>query len=72
MEIQIGVQHAPRELLIDSAESQEDVEKAVRTAIEEGTPLQLTDQRGRQVIVPGDKIAYAEVGGGVSGNVGFR
>jgi len=72
MEIKIGVQHAPRELLIDTQESQEKVEEAVAAAITQGTPLTLTDQRGRRVVVPGDKIAYAEIGGGVTGSVGFR
>lgn len=72
MEIKIGVQHATRELLIESADEQEQVEKAVSEAVEQGTPLVLTDQKGRRVVVPGDKIAYAEIGGGVSGSVGFR
>ena len=72
MEIKIGVQHSPRELLIDSQDSQQQVEDAVAAAIADGSPLTLTDQRGRRIVVPGDKIAYAEIGGGVSGNVGFR
>ena len=34
--------------------------------------LALTDTRGRQVLVPARTIAYIEIGGGVSGQVGFR
>ena len=26
----------------------------------------------RKILVPGDKIAYVEIGGGVAGQVGFR
>ena len=72
MDIKIGVQHANRELLIDSDEAQESVETAVSEAVQQGTPLVLTDTKGRRIVVPGDKIAYAEIGGGVSGSVGFR
>lgn len=72
MDIKIGVQHANRELLIDSDETQETVEKAITDAIAQGTPLVLTDVKGRRIVVPGDKLAYAEIGGGVTGSVGFR
>jgi len=34
--------------------------------------LTLTDTKGRRVVVPGERIAYVEIGGGVSGQVGFR
>ena len=34
--------------------------------------LTLTDSKGRKVIVPAAKLAYVEIGGGVSGQVGFR
>ena len=34
--------------------------------------LALTDSKGRRVIVPADKLAYVEIGGGVAGQVGFR
>ena len=34
--------------------------------------LTLTDSKGRQTLVPADKIAYVEIGGGVAGHVGFR
>ena len=72
MEIKIGVQHAQRELVLDTNDTQEDVEAAVAAAISDGAPLQLSDQRGRRIVVPGDKIAYVEIGGGVAGSVGFR
>ena len=32
----------------------------------------LTDSKGRHTLVPADKIAYVEIGGGVAGTVGFR
>jgi Protein of unknown function (DUF3107) len=72
MEVKIGVQHAPRELVVETTESAEDVEAALNKALADGSTLALTDSRGRRVLVPARNIAYVEVGGGVTGQVGFR
>jgi len=72
MEVKIGVQHAPRELVVETTESAEDVEAALNEALAAGSTLALTDSRGRRVLVPARNIAYVEVGGGVTGQVGFR
>ncbi|HWU33481.1 MAG TPA: DUF3107 domain-containing protein [Marmoricola sp.] len=71
MEIKIGVQHSPRELVVDSALSADEVEAAVQSAISGGV-LSLTDNKGRKVIVPGDRLAYVEVTTSITGTVGFR
>ena len=73
MEVKIGVQNANRELVLDSAESADDVAKAVSAALsdQEGV-LTLTDTRGRKVLVPTAKLAYVEIGSPSSGQVGFR
>ena len=72
MEVKIGVQHAPRELVVDTADTAEDVEAALNAALADNGTLALTDSRGRRVIVPARNIADVEVGGGVVGQVGFR
>ncbi|WP_182523975.1 DUF3107 domain-containing protein [Nocardioides dongkuii] len=72
MEVKIGVQHTPRELVVDTSDSAEDVEKTLSDAVTSGGVFTLTDAKGRKVIVPAAKIAYVEVGGGVAGQVGFR
>ncbi len=72
MEVKIGVQHAARELVIDSDEKAEVIEKHVSDAIGGDGVLILTDNKGRKTIVPAAKLAYVEIGGGVSGTVGFR
>ncbi len=72
MEVKIGVQHAPREVTLDSDESAEDVERQISEALGNGGVLSLKDSKGRRVIVPADRLAYVEIGGGVSGAVGFR
>ena len=72
MEVKIGVQHAPREVTLDSDESAEDVERQVNEALAADGVLSLRDTKGRRYIVPVAKLAYVEIGGGVSGTVGFR
>ncbi len=72
MEVKIGVQHSPRELVIDTADSADAVQQLVAEAVAAGTVLTLTDSKGRKLVVPAAKIAYVEIGGGVAGQVGFR
>jgi len=72
MEIKIGIQHASRELVVEVDESAEDIARAVDEAVAADRVLTLTDIKGRSVMVPAAKLAYVEIGGGVSGHVGFR
>jgi hypothetical protein len=71
MEVKIGVQNAQRELVVDTDQDGDDVEKAVTAALESGL-LTLTDTKGRRVVVPADKLAYVEIGSPTVGQVGFR
>lgn len=72
MEVKIGVQHAARELSVDSTLSAEEVYALVSEAIGAGAGvLKLTDDRGRQVIVPVEKLAYVEIGEPETRRVGF-
>jgi len=73
VEVKIGVQNANRELVLESSESSDDVEKAVSAALAEtGGVLALTDAKGRRILVPGAKLAYVELGHSTAGQVGFR
>jgi hypothetical protein len=72
VEVKIGIQHAPRELVVDTAETAETVEKMVADAVGSEGVLALTDSKGRKVIVPASRIAYVEIGGALAGQVGFR
>ena len=72
MEVKIGIQHSPRELVVDTDEKSESIEKLVSEAVSSEGVLTLTDTKGRKVVVPASKIAYVEIGGGVLGTVGFR
>jgi uncharacterized protein DUF3107 len=73
VEVKIGVQNASRELVLDSAESADAVEKVVAAALSsDAGVLNLTDSKGRKVIVPTDKLAYVEIGSPSISQVGFR
>ena len=72
MEVKIGVQHAPRELVVETDTSPSDFEAQLSEAVTTGGILAFTDTRGRRIAVPGDKIAYVEIGSGKTGSVGYR
>ena len=72
MEVKIGVQHAGRELVLESAQTPSEVEKIVTDALadSEGV-LTLVDEKGRRVIVPSERLAYVEIAESESRRVGF-
>ncbi len=61
MEVKIGVQYAARELVVESAQSPEEVEKIVTEALAGDGILSLQDEKGRRVVVPVAKVAYVEI-----------
>lgn len=70
MDVTIGVQHLPREVVVETEESADAVATAVKKALT-GGPLELTDSRGRRVIIPGGSIGYVEIGSEEQRKVGF-
>ncbi len=72
MEVKIGIQYAPRELVVETDESAETVEKLLADAVAADGVLALSDTKGRRVIVPASKVAYLEIGTNALGTVGFR
>ncbi|MER5909060.1 DUF3107 domain-containing protein [Streptomyces sp. NPDC001982] len=72
MEVKIGVQHAPREIVLESGQSAEDIERVVAEALAGKTQLlSLEDERGRKILVPADRLAYVELGEPTVRKVGF-
>ncbi len=71
MEVKIGVQYAARELVLESAQSPDEVAKAVAEALTAGGVLSLVDDKGRRVLVPAEKLAYVEIAESESRRVGF-
>ncbi|CAN5344792.1 DUF3107 domain-containing protein [soil metagenome] len=72
MEVKIGVQHSPRELTLESPQSPAEVEQAVTDAISgDAGVLSLTDDKGRRIIIPADRISYVEIADVDLRRVGF-
>ncbi|RKT16050.1 uncharacterized protein DUF3107 [Streptomyces sp. 1114.5] len=72
MEVKIGVQNAPREIVIESSQTADEVQSAVAKAVEGSEKLfTLTDEHGRRVIVPAERLAYVEIGEPAVRKVGF-
>lgn len=72
MEVKIGVQHTPREIVLDSGQTPAEVEQAVRDALrgDDGV-LSLVDDKGRRVLVPAKTVAYVEIAEADHRRVGF-
>ncbi|WP_185921947.1 DUF3107 domain-containing protein [Streptomyces sp. WAC06614] len=72
MEVKIGVQHAPREIVLESDQSAEELEAVIADALSGKSPLlSLTDIRGRKVLVPADRLSYVDLGEPTQRKVGF-
>jgi len=72
VEVKIGIKDAPRELVISSADSSDEVEKQVSEALDTDDGLfRLTDDKGRKFLVPSDRIAYVEIAPSDARKVGF-
>lgn len=73
VEVKIGVADSPRELLVSSEQSPEEVEKLVATAMagKGDAMLTLVDEKGRRFVVPGARITYVEIAPADTRRVGF-
>jgi hypothetical protein len=74
VEVKIGIQSIPRELVVDTDATLEEVERDLAAAL--SAPgghaiFALTTQKGGRVLVPADKIAFVEFGSDQSRRVGF-
>ncbi len=73
MEVKIGIQSVPRELVVETDTPAEEIEVDLAAALENGAQsvFALTTAKGGRVLVPADKIAYVEFGAPETRRVGF-
>ena len=74
MEVKIGIQSIPRELVVDTDATAAEIERdlAAALAAKDGKAIfALGTQKGGRVLIPADKIAFVEFGGDQSRRVGF-
>ncbi|KRF25755.1 DUF3107 domain-containing protein [Phycicoccus sp. Soil803] len=71
MEVRIGVQNVAREVVFESSEGAAEVAAAVSASLEKGAVLTLTDDKGRQLLVPASVLGYVQIGESEKRGVGF-
>ena len=74
MEVKIGIQSVPRELVVETDATAEEVERnlaAALTAANGKAIFALTTQKGGRVLVPADKVAFIEFTTDQARRVGF-
>ncbi|TDN46353.1 uncharacterized protein DUF3107 [Curtobacterium flaccumfaciens] len=72
VDIKIGITNSPREIAFETAQTADEIEKAVSEALaSKSTHLSLQDEKGRRFIVPVGSLAYVEVGAEESRRIGF-
>ncbi|WP_285698532.1 DUF3107 domain-containing protein [Actinomadura sp. NBRC 104412] len=72
MQVRIGVQFVPKELVVETGDSADDVQRALADALaEERGVLVLRDQRGGRVVIPADRVGYLEIAEEERQAVGF-
>ncbi len=70
MEIRIGIQNVSRELMVETNQTSDEVVATVTEALKGGT-LDLTDTKGRRIIVPAGSLGYIDIGEEAKRRVGF-
>ena len=71
MEVKIGIQSIPRELVVETNASAEEVGRSLAKALSDGGLFVLADDKDGKVMVPADKIGYVEFSGVEQRRVGF-
>lgn len=71
MEITIGVRDLPREIMLESDQTADEVAATIAAALDGKPALELVDDHGRRIIVPTAAIGYVEIGAETRARVGF-
>jgi hypothetical protein len=73
VEIKIGIQSVPRELVVETDTPADEIERGLSAALEKGDRalFALSVAKGGRILIPADKIAYVEFGGTEARRVGF-
>ena len=72
MEVKVGVADTARELVLNSSQSQDEIESLVAAALKDSAgTLSLVDDKGRRYVVPASRVAYVEIGTADARRVGF-
>ncbi|MEK6648791.1 MAG: DUF3107 domain-containing protein [Actinomycetota bacterium] len=70
-EVRIAIINVSGELAFECPLTTAEIRETVSTALSSGSALILSDVRGREIIVPADKIGFVEIGEQAERRVGF-
>lgn len=72
VQVRIGVQSVAKELVVETAVSADDVERAIADALaDDDGVFTLRSKNGARVVVPAAKLAYVEIDESGTKSVGF-
>ncbi|RSX57751.1 DUF3107 domain-containing protein [Bifidobacterium samirii] len=71
MNIELGIQNVARAVTFSTEQNADEVSAAIADALAKQGPIELTDDKGRRIIVPAGALGYAIVGSETKHAVGF-
>jgi hypothetical protein len=71
IEVKIGVQYSPREISLEVEMTADEIRTMVEQAVSDNGVINITDVRGRQILVPVATFSYLEIGPPEARRVGF-
>jgi hypothetical protein len=73
VEVKIGIQSVPRELVVETDTPADEIERQLASVLADGehSVFVLPVSKGGKILVPADKIAYVEFGAPEARRVGF-
>ena len=60
MDIELGIANVARPVTFSTEEDAASVTEAIESALSAGTPIKLTDDKGRRIIVPANALVGSE------------
>ncbi|MEY4444162.1 MAG: hypothetical protein RL301_241 [Actinomycetota bacterium] len=69
--VRVALVNVGTDIALESPQSPAEIKSAVAKALAGSEPLVLTDTRGREYVIPADKIGFVEIGEQVERRVGF-
>lgn len=71
MDVKIGIADVARELTVRTELPADEVVTTLASALADGGLFELTDDKGRRVVVPAARVAYVDLGAADERPVGF-
>jgi hypothetical protein len=71
VEVKIGIQSTPRELVVETESGAEEIERSLTSALADGSIFAIRDDKGGKILIPAEKVAYVELAGSETRRIGF-